>query len=182
MNENKMEQNCDNKEQYLNVLLGQVRCKKVHFYIKEEISSHIEEQIEANLLDGMTKEEAEKAAIADMGNPIETGVALDGIHKPEMEWSMVGLMAIVALLGMGIHQGIVEKLLINSAFTDSQTAMLNGSGNFAGYTMIGFVLMLLVYHIDYTKKSKKTDAAAGIRTRVVGLEGPSNNQTIPQLH
>ena len=24
-------------------------------------------------------------------------------------------------------------------------------------------------------------AVAGIRTRVVGLEGPSNNQTIPQL-
>lgn len=150
MNENKMEQNCDNKEQYLNVLLGQVRCKKVHFYIKEEISSHIEEQIEANLLNGMTKEEAEKAAIADMGNPIETGVALDSIHKPRMEWRMVVLMAMVALLGMGIHQGIVEKLLVNPSFTDTQTAMLNGSGNFAGYTMIGFILMLLVYHIDYT--------------------------------
>ena len=31
-------------------------------------------------------------------------------------------------------------------------------------------------------KKKFEYAAAGIRTRVVGLEGPSNNQTIPQLH
>ena len=32
------------------------------------------------------------------------------------------------------------------------------------------------------KKVLNQDAVAGIRTRVVGLEGPSNNQTIPQLH
>ena len=32
------------------------------------------------------------------------------------------------------------------------------------------------------KKNRFEDAVAGIRTRVVGLEGPSNNQTIPRLH
>ncbi len=32
------------------------------------------------------------------------------------------------------------------------------------------------------KKDFVQDAVAGIRTRVVGLEGPSNNQTIPRLH
>ena len=36
--------------------------------------------------------------------------------------------------------------------------------------------------IRILKKYLFWDAVAGIRTRVVGLEGPSNNQTIPQLH
>ena len=36
--------------------------------------------------------------------------------------------------------------------------------------------------IRILKKNLIQDAVAGIRTRVVGLEGPSNNQTIPRLH
>ena len=50
-------------EQYLKLLLEQIRCKRVHPYIKEEIQAHIEDQIEDNIQLGMTMEEAEKAAV-----------------------------------------------------------------------------------------------------------------------
>lgn len=145
------------KEQYLNILLEQVRCKKVHTYIREEIESHIEDQIEDNLLSGMTREEAERAAIEDMGNPVETGIALDGIHKPKMEWSLIGLMAVVAILGIVIHQGIVGKLLASSQLVmekPTATISFHGSSHFMVYTIIGFLLMLLVYYIDYTAIGK----------------------------
>ena len=52
----------ENMEQYLKLLLEQIRCKRVHPYIKEEIQAHIEDQIEDNIQLGMTMEEAEKAA------------------------------------------------------------------------------------------------------------------------
>ena len=47
-------------ETYLEKLLSQIRCKKARPYIAEEIRDHIECQIEDNLSDGMSYEEAEK--------------------------------------------------------------------------------------------------------------------------
>ena len=49
-------------EKYLEKLLLQIRCKKARPYIAEEIKGHIESQIEDNIADGMSYEEAEKNA------------------------------------------------------------------------------------------------------------------------
>ena len=50
-------------EEYMKLLLEQIRCKKVHPYIKAEIQGHIEEQMEDDMRLGMSKEEAEKQAM-----------------------------------------------------------------------------------------------------------------------
>ena len=71
-------------EKYLEKLLLQIRCKKARPYIAEEIKGHIESQIEDNIADGMSYEEAEKNAVADMGDPIAVGISLDKIHKPQI--------------------------------------------------------------------------------------------------
>lgn len=61
-------------EKYMEKLLLQIRCKKARPYIAEEIKGHIESQIEDNIADGMSYEEAEKNAVADMGDPIAVGI------------------------------------------------------------------------------------------------------------
>ena len=47
-------------EKYLEKLLLQIRCKKQDHILSEEIRGHIESQIEDNIADGMSYEEAEK--------------------------------------------------------------------------------------------------------------------------
>ena len=47
-------------EKYLEKLLLQIRCKKARPYIAEEIRGHIESQIEDNIADGMSYEEADR--------------------------------------------------------------------------------------------------------------------------
>ncbi len=159
-----MEQSGKNKEEFLTILLNQVRCKKAHPFIEEEIKGHIEEQIEDNLLLGMSKEEAEQMAIKDMGSPVETGIALDRIHKPKTEWSMIVLMAVISLIGIVIHYSIVKKLKLRIIGGEYAVypAIMAGSDNFAMYTILGFVVMLVVYHIDYTTIAKyaKIEAVA----------------------
>ena len=86
-------------EQYLKILLEQIRCKRVHPYIKQEIQAHIEDQIEDNVAAGMTREAAEKAAVEDMGSPIEAGIALDRVHRPKAAWGIIGLMAFISMAG-----------------------------------------------------------------------------------
>lgn len=156
-------------EEYLKVLLEQVRCKKAHPFIEEEIRGHMEEQIADNIAFGMTEEEAEKAAIADMGSPVEAGISLDRIHKPRMAWGMIGFMAVISIIGIVIHRLIVYKMLISSQFIGNVTA---GSSSFVLYTAIGFIVMLVICHIDYSTIAKYAKVIAFVFLVAVFLYSP----------
>ena len=56
-------------DEYLNLLLEQIRCKKARPYIRQELQDHIEDQIDANVSAGMNRTDAEKEAVKDMGDP-----------------------------------------------------------------------------------------------------------------
>ena len=62
-------------DEYLKTLLEQIRCKKARPYVKQEFQDHIEDQIEANMHAGMDREQAEREAVRDMGDPVETGIS-----------------------------------------------------------------------------------------------------------
>lgn len=148
-------------EEYLKTLLEQVRCKKAHPYISEEIRAHMEDQTEANVASGMTQEEAMEEAVRDMGSPVEVGISLDRIHRPQMAWDMIVLMAIISLVGIVIH-----------ALSGSKS---QDSSEFAIYTVIGFLTMLVIYRIDYSVIGKyaKFIALAFVGVLFVAIKMPS---------
>lgn len=148
-------------DEYLKLLMEQIRCKKSHPYIRQEIQGHIEDQIEANLMDGMTKEDAEKAAVKDMGNPVEVGISLDRIHRPQIAWGMIGFMALISIAGIIIHQIMFRHI--------GEEAV--GSSKFMMFTIFGFILMLIVYRIDYSMIARfaKIIAALFIGISMFGL-------------
>ena len=119
-------------EEYLNNLLDQIRCKKAHAAIREELESHISDQIEDNMKAGMTREEAEKAAVCDMGDPVTTGISLDQIHRPKMARQMIVLMAVIMFAGVLIH-------------------WMMGAPLACMQTISGFCLMFFICHLDYTR-------------------------------
>ena len=119
-------------EEYLNNLLDQIRCKKAHAAIREELESHISDQIEDNMKAGMTREEAEKVAVCDMGDPVTTGISLDQIHRPKMARQMIVLMAVIMFAGVLIH-------------------WMMGAPVACMQTISGFCLMLFICHLDYTR-------------------------------
>ncbi|MDD3412831.1 MAG: FtsW/RodA/SpoVE family cell cycle protein [Lachnospiraceae bacterium] len=127
-------------EDFLNTLLEQIRCNKAKPFIEEEIRGHIEDQIADSISYGMTKEAAEQAAIADMGSPVEIGISLDQIHRPQISWGMLALMAMISVAGIVIH-----SLIGNS---------IEGSSSFALYTAVGFTVMIGIYRIDYSVVAK----------------------------
>lgn len=119
-------------EEYLNNLLDQIRCRKAHAAIREELESHISDQIEDNMKAGMTREEAEKAAVCDMGDPVTTGISLDQIHRPKMARQIIVLMAVIMFAGVLIHW-----------MTGAPVACMQ--------TISGFCLMFFICHLDYTR-------------------------------
>ena len=109
-------------EEYIRKLLEQVRFKKAHKSIEEEIRSHIEDQINDNMSAGMDREEAEKAAVADMGDPVEVGISMDRVHRPRIAWSVVAIAVLI-----GIASSVVHELMVLDASAHDASISVIGS-------------------------------------------------------
>ena len=117
-------------DEYLKTLLEQIRCKKARPYIRQELQDHIEDQIEANIHAGMNYEDAEKEAVRDMGDPVETGISLDRIHKPQIAWK---LLVMVILLSVA---GILTHIMIARHINEGDASV---SGRYVIHVMVGIV-------------------------------------------
>ena len=137
-------------EKYLQAVLEQIRCKKVHPYIREELMGHIQDQIEDNRKSGMSEKEAEEAAVRDMGDPVEIGVEFDRIHRPQIAWKMLIVIGVISVLGILVHFFITRQIA-DSNLLDSS---VSGSSRYALHVLIGLTLMFVVYRIDYTYLAK----------------------------
>ncbi|MBP3886828.1 MAG: FtsW/RodA/SpoVE family cell cycle protein [Cellulosilyticum sp.] len=85
---------------FLKEVLGQVKYKKMHPYLAQELNDHIECIKEDLMEEGFSEEEAYKKAVAHMGAPDEIGEGLHKLHKPRMEWSV--LLLLLGLVGIGL--------------------------------------------------------------------------------
>ena len=128
-------------EEYLEALLGQIRCKKAWPMIEEEMRGHILEQAEENQRQGMDEEEAMKAAVKDMGDPVEAGVSLDRVHRPKMAWGVMALMGIISVFSI-----VIQWILGRADASLGEGYALHHAGGVAA----GYAAMLLVYRLDYS--------------------------------
>ena len=156
-------------ETYLEKLLSQIRCKKARPYIAEEIRDHIECQIADNLSEGMTSEEAEKNAVTDMGDPVEVGISLDRIHKPKIAWKLLVIVGILSLLGILIQQSILRQPGYQELETWRQEVYRYTTEGFGSAVAIGFLLMCVIYFLDYTVIAKYSRFIGGAILILGGL-------------
>ena len=156
-------------ETYLEKLLSQIRCKKARPYIAEEIRDHIECQIADNLSEGMTYEEAEKNAVTDMGDPVEVGISLDRIHKPKVAWKLLVIVGILSLFGILLQQSILSQPGYQELETCRQEVYRYTTEGFVSCIVIGFLLMCVIYFLDYTLIAKYSRFIGGAILILGGL-------------
>ncbi len=154
-------------EKYLETLLSQIRCKKAHPYIAEEIRDHIESQIEDNLSEGMSPEEAEKCAVADMGDPLEAGISLDRIHRPRVAWKLLIMVGCLSLLGILLQWSLFCRVGEYDLKPHMSNAYEQGMAGHITAVLMGFLLMCFIYFLDYTLIAKY---AKFIGIGILGLE------------
>lgn len=156
-------------DEYLKLLLEQIRCTKARPYIKQELQDHMEDQIAENMKAGMDHEQAEKEAVRDMGDPVETGISLDSIHRPQAAWKLLGMIILISIAGVLIHAGISGKASENA---------VAGSDRYVFHVMIGLAVMMILYLLDYTVLAKFSKIIAAVLLSVcllVILEGGQVN-------
>ena len=89
--------------EYLDTVSEQIRCKRARTMVREELKNHVQEQAEAYEADGMMAPEAMREAVRQMGDPIETGTALNRIHRPQLEWKFLILVLLLSALGLALQ-------------------------------------------------------------------------------
>mgnify|MGYP007022191654 CR=1 FL=1 len=130
-------------KEYIQLVCQQLRWKKARPVIEQEIGSHLCDQRDALIKSGMDEDAATLESIRQMGDAVEIGMKLDGIHRPKPQWSM--LVATAALLIIGL----LIRLFI---FNDGDRSGLLTVQLF--YTAIGIIVMFIAYFSDFSVLGK----------------------------
>lgn len=130
--------------EYLQILTEQIRSKKARSAVGEEIKGHIEEQKLEFMSEGMESQEAEEAAVREMGDPVAAGNELDRIHRPKMAWGMIGLIGLLSVAGLLI------QYLLKLQMRDS-TILVRGLRHNLFYMIVGMGVMMAVCYLDYSR-------------------------------
>lgn len=132
-------------EEYMASLTEQIHDKRAKQLVVQEIENHITEQAEVYETEGMSHAAAIKEAVRQMGNPVETGIALNQIHKPKMPWMMLGITVFLMLSGI-IMQAVVFEAGKSSKWNLNWEKLLPQT---IGNNLLGFVIIMLLLYVDY---------------------------------
>lgn len=92
----------DEIKEYSKTVCEQIRWKRAHEVVSQEIENHLTDQRDAYILQGEDEKSATKKAILQMGDAVTIGMGLDKTHKPKPQWTMIILTAILMLTGVFI--------------------------------------------------------------------------------
>lgn len=150
-------------EEYLNTVTEQMRCKKAREGVAEELRTHILCQAQEYEKFGLSEETALEKAVQGMGDPVETGVSMDRIHRPQMAWDILILIGIISILSI-VFQAVLGNY---GGKTGEGNEYLR---NHIIYTVFGYVLMLAVHRLDYSFIGKHSKViAAGALFLIIGI-------------
>lgn len=163
----------DKIKEYKETVCNQIRWKKAHVFISEEIENHIIDQRDAYISEGDDETTATNKAIIQMGDPVTVGTQLDRTHKPKPQWSMIFLTTLLLLIGL-----LIRMFIIN----DSDYPLNLPKQLFS--SILGLGIMLVVYYADFTLIGKypKTIYFIVLMTSIIILFTSSEVNGRPYFH
>ena len=131
-----------NIKTYLNNVCKEIKYEPAKKAISEELELHMKEVKENYINDGIDEKIAEEKAVNQMGSAEEIGKSLNKIHKPQLDWKLLILIAI--LIGFSLFISILKESTGNDTYLASSIA----------YMIIGFAISIIIYLYDYRKLKK----------------------------
>lgn len=130
-------------ECYLDAVAAAVRWRRARPFALKELRTHLIEQREAYLAEGMSEAEAEEAALRDMGDPAEVGESLNSVHRPREQWLALAAVTLLACAAVFLR----FRLTAGYAFErpspiKTAAALLLGLGAMVGLCFFDYRLLL----------------------------------------
>ena len=135
-------------EEFIRNITEQIRCVRAREAVAKELSDHILDQAAAYEKDGEDHEAAVAQAVRGMGDPVEIGVELDRIHRPQMDVKMIVMVLLFSIGGM-LLQYIVGGYTPMDGVNGS-SVYLSQLGRQGLILLLSFGVMAGMYFLDYS--------------------------------
>ena len=126
-------------KEYLSQVEQSIRWQRARPFALRELRTHLLEQKEFFLQEGMGEREAEEAAVRDMGDATEVGTGLDAVHRPREQWLFLGTVVFLALFSIFLRFFLTWGHEFETPHFLKTAAALIG----------GLVFMAALYLMDY---------------------------------
>ena len=104
---------------------AEIRWKKARPLLTEEIRTHLLDQRDACMAQGMAEDEAQAEAVRQMGDPVALGADLDRVHRPRPQWGLLALALMLAAAGAFLRFSLTADVPYVS-LQDRQMDLLGG--------------------------------------------------------
>lgn len=133
---------------FLRGVLGEVKYKKIHPYLAQELNDHIE-LLKDDLMmeEGLDEAAAYEKAVAQMGNAKEVGEGFHKTHKPVLEWRVLLLMGVLIGIGFLAISGYAMQFEEEKRLVIKQMLMAGAAG---------LAVIYILYKIKYSYLEKLT--------------------------
>ncbi len=126
---------------FLDTVSSQIRWKRARAPLTNELESHILDRAEALRETGITPTEAEAQAVSEMGDPEEIGLALDRVHRPRPNWTILGCAAAMLLGGMALMWTLGDR---STYFLPMLVYSVLGAAALAGGYFLDYTLLVRI--------------------------------------
>ena len=116
------------KQAFLDTVCKNVRWKQAHEVISRDLSDHIDDQTAAFVAQGVPAEEACARAVAEMGDPVAAGLALDASYRPNRQTDMLCILGALVMVGLFCRLLLYDMSALE--WMKFLAALLIGSGCF----------------------------------------------------
>lgn len=135
-------------KEFLDSVCEQIKYKPIRKNISEELQNHIEESKENYIKEGLEEQVAEEKAIKQMGEAQEIGKKLNKIHRPKLDWKLL-LILMILLCFSGLVVLIKSRNDIELFGAEGESIK-----KFVMFVIIGMVVSIPIYFVNYTKIKK----------------------------
>ncbi len=141
---------------FLQRVTSYIHAKDARNFVAAELTQHIKQAQQTWIKKGLTEEDALKRAIAEMGSPATLGESLNKIHKPKVDWLLIGLLVTVMALSF-------LPLMTQTMFSPDllMRKLL--------FIVLAIVLAISMMYLDYRKLQKYGYVFFGIGTAILLL-------------
>ncbi|MFF1287825.1 FtsW/RodA/SpoVE family cell cycle protein [Bacillus thuringiensis] len=128
-------------EHFLKEVTNHIKSKEAKDLVATELDFHLKQAKNMWVEKGLSEEVAEDKAVEQMGSPIKLGQELNKLHKPKVDWFLIGLL--VAAMGLGflpvLAFGYTNDVIMNKVI----------------FVILGVVTAFGMMLIDYRKLERR---------------------------
>lgn len=132
----------DRIQAYLDTVSSHIKWREVHDQVKLELLSHLEDVVRELQHDGLSEQQAVREAIHRMGDADEIGRQLQQTHKPQENWPLVTVVALLSSVGMILMYMLELSGLFTLVHVFAKTLIFTG---------LGVALLIWLQYCDFRK-------------------------------